>query len=51
MWHERRESVEETEALLEYERQLEDEAKQDANFAQEEAVPELMEEEEDLPMP
>ena len=44
-------SVEETEALLEYERQLEDEAKQDADFAQEEAVPELMEEEEDLPMP
>ena len=43
--------MKETVAFKQYERQLEDEANQDAGYAQEEADLEQMEEEEDLPMP
>ena len=43
--------MKDTEAFMEYQRQLELEAQQDADYAQEEADLEQMEEEEDLPMP
>jgi len=51
LWYEPIEYVKDTEAFMEYERQLELEAQQDAGYAQEEADLEQMEEEEDLPMP
>ena len=51
LWYEPIEYVKETVAFKEYERQLEDEANQDAGYAQEVADLEQMEEEDDLPMP